>query len=205
MASGRPFVTLLQRQLHSRANNINPWFISSKILEHPHEVSSTKQDQSQYEAKSLPEGVPDHVKNLHSALQSSPFLELSQLLVCKPLPLGDGPGLPRRRTSGTRRKRRQTFAGYGIEHSQSLWDWAVYAQVKEGTENRGAIEAVMRTVRSTLQNFDPTLPIPRNRRQPTEEGWVMLDVGDVAIHILSKAARERYFGSEQWLDNGLQY
>jgi ribosomal silencing factor RsfS len=49
-----------------------------------------------------------------------------------------------------------------------------------------------------LQKIDPTLPIPRNRKQPSEEGWAMIDVGNVAIHVLSKAARQKYFGPDQW-------
>jgi len=199
MANARVIAAILKRQVHSQSTTINPWFLTPKVPElSGDENAATSNRQHREPSQTVPDEVPSYLKSLHSVLKTSPFLETSQLLVCRPLPLGDGPGLPRQRTRGTRRKRKQTFAGMGIDQINTLWDWTVYAQVKEGTENRGSIEAVVKTIRSTLQHIDPTLPIPRNRRQFTEEGWAMIDVGDVAIHVLSKAARHKYFGSEQW-------
>jgi hypothetical protein len=87
-------------------------------------------------------------------------------------------------------------------------------QVKEGTEDRGAIESVVRVVRKTvchmffyscyniiayvparsqLLNVRPPLPIPPNSKRQTNNGWAMIDAGNFAVHIVSKQVREKYF------------
>jgi len=86
------------------------------------------------------------------------------------------------------------------------------AQVKEGTEKRGSIESVVRLVRKTvceeplvvndspyscfvqLLSTDPPLQLPRNTRKDTYDEWAMVDAGEFAVHVLSAAARWRYFG-----------
>jgi hypothetical protein len=128
MASVRAMAAVLKRQMHSERSQINPWFVSPKV---PELVEDVHPDQQSHEpSPNMPDEAPPYLKSLHAVLQTSPFLETSQLLVSRPLPLGDGPGLPRQRTRGTRRKRKQTFAGSGIDQVNTLWDWAVYAQVK---------------------------------------------------------------------------
>jgi len=68
------------------------------------------------------------------------------------------------------------------------------AQVKEGTENRGGIESVVRAVRKSLLSGDPPISLPLNDKRRLHNGWAMVDAGDFAIHILSREAKERYFG-----------
>jgi hypothetical protein len=86
------------------------------------------------------------------------------------------------------------------------------AQVKEGTEKRGSVESVVRLVRKTvcdeplvvnaspypcfiqLLSMDPPLQLPRNTRKDMYDGWAMVDAGEFAVHVLSAAARGRYFG-----------
>ena len=85
--------------------------------------------------------------------------------------------------------------------------------MKEGTENKGAIESVVRAVRksvrvtklffsytkltvySQLLAVEPPLPIPPKSKRRMQNGWAMVDAGDFAVHIISKAAREKYFGN----------
>jgi hypothetical protein len=85
-------------------------------------------------------------------------------------------------------------------------------QVKEGTEKRGSIESLVRLVRKTvcdgtllvngspysgfaqLLSMKPPLQLPRNTRKGIYDGWAVVDAGEFAVHILSAAARERYFG-----------
>jgi ribosomal silencing factor RsfS len=74
-----------------------------------------------------------------------------------------------------------------------LWSWVVVAQVKEGTENRGAIESVVRVIRKTLLGHEPPFLLPPKSRRQAGTGWVMIDAGPFAVHVLSKDARERYF------------
>ena len=84
-------------------------------------------------------------------------------------------------------------------------------QVKEGTENRGSIESVVRVVRKTVRrffffalaghcqpptqllSFKPPLPLPPNSKRHMHSGWAMIDAGNFAVHIMSKQVREKYF------------
>jgi hypothetical protein len=116
---------------------------------------------------------------LHARLSGSPFLEPGTLLVTRPLPTEVGPPLPPAGPKG-RRKRGRTYVGEGLEGEEEagLWRWIVIAevcivlpssgwplvpffmmenidisfclQVKEGTENRGAIDSVVRQVRQSV-------------------------------------------------------
>ncbi|EKM55900.1 uncharacterized protein PHACADRAFT_256835 [Phanerochaete carnosa HHB-10118-sp] len=74
-----------------------------------------------------------------------------------------------------------------------VWRWIVVAQVKEGSENRGAIESVARVVRKSLLSVDPPLPLAQKRRRPVNDGWLMIDAGEFAVHVVSRAAREQFF------------
>ncbi|EEB94559.1 hypothetical protein MPER_06607, partial [Moniliophthora perniciosa FA553] len=102
-----------------------------------------------------------------------------------------GDPLPLRPPQGKRR-RRGTDAGESLyDIPGSLWNWVVFAQVKEGTENKGAIESVVRVVRTSLLDIEPPLPIPPKSKRRMQNGWAMVDAGDFAVHIISKAAREK--------------
>ncbi|KAI9056885.1 hypothetical protein FKP32DRAFT_1662067 [Trametes sanguinea] len=143
----------------------------------------------------LPAAIPpEHpIARLHAELKNSPHLEPGTLLVREPIPTSTGPPLPLTAPKG-RRKRGRTYAGEGVsEDLSALWQWVVIAQVKEGTENRGAIESVIRVVRKTLLSVEPPLSLPPNSKRRVNGGWAMIDVGNWAIHILSKEAREKYF------------
>ncbi|KAJ3546759.1 hypothetical protein NM688_g5480 [Phlebia brevispora] len=178
-----------------------PWFVD------PSEVAQTPSTRIRHPTSPrahaplppLPSSIPEdsHVARLHAALASSPFLEPGTLLVTEPIPTADGPALPRTEPKG-RRKRGRTYSGEGIPDSgANLWNWVVIAQVKTGTESRGAIESVMRVVRKTLLSSDPPLPLPHNHKRRVSDGWSMLDAGDFAVHIVSRSARERYFPDER--------
>ncbi|KAG5646646.1 hypothetical protein DXG03_002636 [Asterophora parasitica] len=146
----------------------------------------------------LPENTPSTLRELHAQLAQSPHLETSTLVVSEPIAPPPGPALPRRNPQG-RRKRGGTYAGESsYDVPGGLWNWVVMAQVKEGTENKGAIESVVRTVRKTLLTVEPPLPLPPNSKRRMHNGWAMIDAGDFAIHILSKEAREKYFDDWTW-------
>ncbi|KAG1827002.1 uncharacterized protein BJ212DRAFT_1309802 [Suillus subaureus] len=111
----------------------------------------------------------------------------------RPVTALPGPPLHRTLPKG-RRKRGRTYSGEGlVEEPGGIWDWVVTAQVKEGTENRGSIEAVVRQVRKTLLSMDPPLPLPPNSKRRMLNGWAMIDAGKFAVHILSRDARRKYF------------
>ncbi|KAG2158406.1 uncharacterized protein EDB93DRAFT_1077284 [Suillus bovinus] len=165
-----------------------PWFIDTEgpVTRHtpPHLAPKTHE---------LPENTSAGIRQLFAQLSKSPLLELSTLTVERPVAALPGPPLPRTLPKG-RRKRGRTYSGEGLaEEPGGIWDWVVTAQVKEGTENRGSIEAVVRQVRKTLLSMDPPLPLPPNSKRRMLNGWAMIDAGNFAVHILSRDARRKYF------------
>ena len=138
---------------------VRPWFVDED--EEP--VPSTSRAHGpglarpQVEVKPLPPDVPDYLKRAHSHLTQSPLLDLSTLTVEKPLPsefqaIVDLPmKVPARRLP---RIEREMWPGRGIEVGMSggIWDWVLVAQVKEGTEGRGAIESVAFGVRNMVSS-----------------------------------------------------
>jgi len=165
-----------------------PWFIDSSETSFTPKAFSPEQT-----PPPLPPGVPAVLHDLHAQLVRSPYLEPSNLLVCHPIPQPPGPPLPISTPRG-RRKRGATYSGEGLLEPGNLWNWIVLAQVKDGTEKRGSIESVVRLVRKTLLSMDPPLQLPRNTRKDMHDGWAMVDGGEFAVHVLSAAARGRYFG-----------
>lgn len=43
--------------------------------------------------------------------------------------------------------------------------------------------------------MDPPVELPKRARKEIYDGWAMVDAGEFAVHVLSAAARERYFGN----------
>ncbi|KDQ59567.1 hypothetical protein JAAARDRAFT_127153, partial [Jaapia argillacea MUCL 33604] len=94
-----------------------------------------------------------------------------------------------------KRTRGRVDGGRGVleDVGGGIWNWVVIAQVKEGTEKRGAIESVVRLVRKTLLTMTPPLPLPPNSKRRVGDSWAMIDAGEFAVHILSREAREKFF------------
>ncbi|KAG6878733.1 hypothetical protein C0993_011548 [Termitomyces sp. T159_Od127] len=155
----------------------------------------------------VPANTPAVIRLLHTQLAQSPHLEPSKLLVSESIARPPGPALPFRAPQG-RRKRGGTYAGESAyDVPGGIWNWVVIAQawsfllfgaladtrqVKEGTEDKGAIESVVRVVRKTLLSTEPPLALPPNSKR-THNGWALIDAGDFAVHILSREAREKYW------------
>jgi len=150
----------MQRRLVSLARpySTQPWFINH--LEAP------KVTMHRPKPPPLPENAPRPLRELHAHLTQSPHLEPSSLVVSESVAPPAGPELPYRLPHG-RRKRGGTYAGEsaydvpggiwnwvlmaqvsGRRHHRSSTDWVV--QVKEGTEDKGAIESVVRVIRKTV-------------------------------------------------------
>ncbi|KAF9264825.1 hypothetical protein L218DRAFT_861933 [Marasmius fiardii PR-910] len=184
---------LLSRRFSSTVLRAQPpWFVEeSEKVSFP--TSSTFQRLNR--VPSVPEDAPIILRDLHSQLLNSPHLEHAELLVTRASntrpPLGSA--LPLRLPQG-RRKRGGTYAGESMyDIPGSLWNWMVFAQVKDGTESKGAIESVVRIVRKALLTVEPPLPLPPNSKRRMQNGWAMIDGGDFAVHIISRTAREKYF------------
>ncbi|KAG6832368.1 hypothetical protein H0H92_002636 [Tricholoma furcatifolium] len=121
-------------------SSATPWFIDE-----PTPTLSTFQP-SQL-TPNIPENTPNVIRVLHAQLAQSPHLEPSTLVVTESVAPSPGPALPLRKPQG-RRSRGGTYAGESAyDVPGSLWKWIVTAQVKAGTDNKGSIESVVRTVR----------------------------------------------------------
>ncbi|EIM90294.1 uncharacterized protein STEHIDRAFT_93176 [Stereum hirsutum FP-91666 SS1] len=190
----------------SASQNRQPWFVddTEPIYATPRPQSIRNSPAFSPLLPSLPPTIPDELKELHSALALSPHLEPSALVVRRPLPTPPGPPPLEEQLPKGRRKRGRTYVGEGVRVGNGLleggiWSWVVLAQVKEGTENRGAIESVVRIVRKTLLGMNPPLPLPPNSRRKISDGWAMIDAGDFAVHVLSLEARLKFFTDRsQW-------
>ncbi|KAL5511882.1 hypothetical protein ACEPAH_5100 [Sanghuangporus vaninii] len=197
----RPCTTALRAYVISRktlfssaTRGSTPWFVDQEFVKagHPPPHLSSEPSLAEQE-KSLPPDLPAYLAALYSELTKSPHLERGGVEVCSPPPTEPGPPLPSSLPKG-RRQRGRTEFGLGIsDASGGLWRWILIAQVKEGTENRGAIESVMRIVRRTLLKAQPSVVLPSNRKRRVQDGWGMLDAGDFAVHVLSRSAREKFF------------
>ncbi|KAI0691195.1 hypothetical protein BC835DRAFT_1279618 [Cytidiella melzeri] len=192
------------------ASSSIPWFVDasdallpsrtsshSPPLPKQHPVLALSQHHEQLPALPSELSHTTPLARLHSKLSTSPFLESGTLLVTKPLPTDVGPPLPASGPKG-RRKRGRSYVGEGMEGEEDvgLWRWILIAEVKEGTEDRGAIDSVVRQVRQSLLKEDPPVLLPPRRRE-IRDGWAMIDAGDFAVHVVSKTAREKFFPAER--------
>ena len=110
----------------------------------------------------LPLEIPSThpIAHLHAQLLTSPHLEHEYTIVRDPVPTDLGPPLAEAPPRG-KRKRGKTNGGDGFgDLGMSPWRWIVVAQVKEGSENRGAIESVARIVRKSVRSRPMFKPNP---------------------------------------------
>ncbi|KAF6765154.1 hypothetical protein DFP72DRAFT_333994 [Ephemerocybe angulata] len=167
-----------------------PWFVDPKPVERPAVHSPLNKGAS---APPVPHDAPVVLKDLQLDLLKSPHIDLSKLVVCRAVAPPPGEPLPERMGQG-KRKRGSTVAGESaFDFSSGIWSWYVFAQVKEGTEGRGAVESVVRQVRKSLLTRTPPVPLPPKSRRQMGTGWALVDGGNFAVHILSMEAREKYF------------
>jgi len=169
------FICTANRTLKTTSSQSTPWFIDlEEPSSSPRRAVPPHLPEPLYE---LPAGIPDSIRILYDKLSKSPFLEPSTLVAREPPKIPPGPLIPERRPKGRRRIRGKTYAGQSLLDSPNgIWNWVVMAQVcctqsplanlcmnslqvKEGTENRGSIESVVRIVRKTV-NYFVLLPPP---------------------------------------------
>lgn len=134
-AQARATSTSSQSCLSSAATSVRvPWFVSpDNDSDFPFDVRlNNEQDQPTSQALPIPDGVPDHLRTLHTQLCTSPYLEMSSLRIMRPPEPLPAPPLPFMRPRGSRRKRGGTDAGVGIDMPMhGIWSWFVLAQVRD--------------------------------------------------------------------------
>ncbi|EIW85000.1 hypothetical protein CONPUDRAFT_149864 [Coniophora puteana RWD-64-598 SS2] len=176
----------------SAESSPTPWFIDPSPPKPrqptPHAAQS---------AADLPADLPHPLRELHAALSVSPHLEPGTLFVGRPTPIPFGPPLPLTEPQG-RRRRGGTYSGEGLpDDGAGIWSWMVMAEVRHGTEGRGAIEAVVRTVRKTLLGLTPPVPLPPKSKRRMNNGWAMIDAGNFIVHVVGKDTKAKYFSHNQ--------
>jgi len=169
---------------------IVPWF-----MQREHDRPQIIAEEIQPELPPLPSDIPSHLHILYNHLATLPLLDRSSILVSRPLPPRPSPPIQFRKPQGRRRRGGHLDAGEGVGEPPSPWNWIVLAEVKQGTEGKGAIDVIMRSARQVLVSTHPHLALPPKKSigRNTQDGWGFLDAGDTAIHILSKDAREKWF------------
>ncbi|CAE6459769.1 unnamed protein product [Rhizoctonia solani] len=184
--------THFSRRMGSSGGGQAPWFMKEET--HPTETTTVANPSRQTNSTSLPNDIPKHLITLHKHLSQSPLLG-STPRICKPSSLrnlNDHIALDYSRPKG-RRRRGVHDAGDSVGEPDDMWSWYVIAQVKEGTEGRGAIESVVRSAQKELLKNHPDLPIPKKlSRRRASDGWEVLDIGDSLLHVVSREAASKW-------------
>ncbi|KAL5636105.1 hypothetical protein ACGC1H_004800 [Rhizoctonia solani] len=181
------------RRMGSSSEGQVPWFMKEQT--HPTKTTATA-NVPQTDNGALPNDLPEHLITLHNHLLHSPLLG-SAPRVCKPGSLqsrnpNNDIALAYSRPKG-RRRRGVLDAGESVGEPDDMWSWYVIAQVKEGTEGRGAIESVIRSAQKELLRNHPNLPIPKKLgRRRANDGWEVLDIGDSLLHVVSREAASKW-------------
>ncbi|KAJ1310387.1 hypothetical protein OPQ81_007125 [Rhizoctonia solani] len=156
-----------------------------KEQSHLSETTTVVNLPTQISSESLPKDLPEHLITLQDHLSKSALLD-SAPRICKPSSLqsrnlNDDLTLAYSRPKG-RRRRGVHDAGETVGEPDDMWSWYVIAQVKEGTEGRGAIESVIRSAQKELLKNHPYLPIPKKlSRRRTSDGWEFMFAFDNGV------------------------
>lgn len=104
-----------------------------------------------------PINAPNHLRVLHAHLITLPLLDSVSVVRAKSS--GDGDllsveedSLPTRRPRGRRKRGGSSYGGDGVGDPPPVWEWVLEADVKEGAEKRGAIEAVLRSATKAVRD-----------------------------------------------------
>lgn len=143
---------LCSRQLNTE--NKLPWFMREETATLEENTLSALEEFPRPSKQSLPNDLPEHLVTLHQHLGQSPLLAQSTIRIYTPTSfksrnLSDDLTLPYSRAKG-RRRRGVHDAGESVGEPNDMWNWYVLAEVKEGTEGRGAIEAVIRSAQKEV-------------------------------------------------------
>lgn len=113
-----------------------------------------------------PATAPAPLHALHSHLRSLPIIHSVSVLEATAfhnLRTSNGADLPAQRPHGKRRRGGSNVGGVGVEDPPPAWDWVLQAEVKDGAEKRGAVNAVLRSSIGKVWIFklshDPVLSV----------------------------------------------
>lgn len=128
-----------------------PWFVdegteSSTVLGQSDGVNRKNDGQTAavVQHSPPPSNTPDRLRALHAHLITLPLLDsVSVVPASRRLPAEAS--LPTQRPHGKRKRGGSGYGGDGVGDPSPIWDWVLEADVKEGAEKRGAVQAVLRS------------------------------------------------------------
>ncbi|KAG9032130.1 hypothetical protein FRB95_001836 [Tulasnella sp. JGI-2019a] len=177
-----------------------PWYVEeTEWSQEAGPSTSMKKIESMRPIVTPPADAPEHLQTLFTDLQNSPFLDSRCILLTKPIERPIPAPAP---FSAPKGRRRRGGSDHGIGFSVGshpvgqIWSWMLLLQLKEGIKGGGSIDHVAKSVRNMLVKSYPDMKLPPKGRSTTRDsadGWAMLDLGDNAIHVVSKSAREKWF------------
>ncbi|KAG8786970.1 hypothetical protein FRC15_010290 [Serendipita sp. 397] len=192
------------RRAFTLSMNQKPWFVDED--EGENEVSVQK-PAPKIRIPEPPAGAPPQVSRAYQFLANSPLVEPTTVTAGPPQsadaqPDGNFPFPILKKVLKARGKNRERGFGQGVGEGlgQGVFRWQVIAQVKDGIEGRGGVEAVASSLRTTLRKEFPALHIPSTLGQKDQKDrWAMVDMGDSAVHICSRKAWQRWMDpSREW-------
>jgi hypothetical protein len=135
-----------------------PWFVDeeterSSVLDQSDGVNRKNEGQTVVQHSPPPSNAPDHLRALHAHLITLPLLDsVSVVSASSSTELPAEAPLPTQRPHGKRKRRGSSYGGDGVGDPPPIWDWVLEADVKEGAEKRGAVEAVLRSATKAVRD-----------------------------------------------------
>jgi len=202
--AGRDISTGWKRGLSSARPNFSPtpWFVDeetdSSVVPEQSDLANRKHE-GRAVARHVPppNNIPNHLRELHAHLITLPLLDSVSVVCASSRDISLEDSLPARRPHGKRKRGGSSYGSDGVGDPSPIWEWILEADLKEGAEKRGAVEAVLRSATKTLAEGFPDVPLPTKAAlRKSGDGWGFLDLGDSAIHILSKDAKRKWFSRD---------
>lgn len=144
-----------------RKSDSTPWFVDAND-ELPHSSRATVSPDASHKhpharpiATPPPAEAPAPLHALHAHLASLPLLKSVSVLHASALEnlRGSDVPLPTQRPHGKRKRGGSSFGGVGVGDPPPVWNWVLQAEVKEGAEKRGAVNAVIRSAIKVVSRY----------------------------------------------------
>lgn len=148
---------LFRSRTFAHSPNSKPWYVDHEENESSKQPEIAAKSQRKVPILPAPKDSPAYLARAYSFLSASPLIDNSTLSIGRPPsadthPESDLP-LPLLKSVRKARSNRNILGygdGVGEGPGQGVYNWQLVAQVLEGTEARGAIEVVSRSLRDTV-------------------------------------------------------
>jgi len=134
-----------------------PWFVdeetgSSAVPEQSDLANRKHEKQAVARHLPLPNNLPNYLRELHAHLITLPLLDSVSVVCTSSRDFSLEDSLPALRPHGKRKRGGYSYGSDGVGDPPPIWEWILEADLKEGAEKRGAVEAVLRSVTKVVRN-----------------------------------------------------